>query len=143
MESKNNVIDNIVQKLNTISNLYVVGSYKRGEENVNDLDYISTIKLLKLFDYIKLLFPDLKIINFGKKYMSLMINGIKVDIWHTSSESKGWTTLMRTVSKEENIYLRKRAKELGLKLNEYGLFSSDGAKIKLKNLKELYKFLGV
>jgi len=89
-------------KINKQLKLDLVGSLARGDEFVNDIDFITTLSL-----------PN------GKKFFQTEFKGIPIDIWQVDDREIG--KIMRTLSKGELINLHKKLKELGLKLTSKGL----------------------
>ena len=56
-----------------------------------------------------------------------LVSGIELDLRVVPEESFGAAMQYFTGSKEHNVVLRQRAKDLGLKINEYGVFRGDEA----------------
>ncbi|MFN9048349.1 MAG: DNA polymerase/3'-5' exonuclease PolX [Planctomyces sp.] len=54
-----------------------------------------------------------------------LVSGIELDLRVVPEESFGAAMQYFTGSKEHNVVLRQRAKDLGLKINEYGVFRGD------------------
>lgn len=109
----------------------IVGSYRRQRPTVGDID---------------ILFwgPDIEILmtyleqKHGKSWYVYQrgpskIGGmfhmkdytVEVDIWLANPDNLHAMLLYSTGSKEWNIYMRRRAKKKGLKLNQYGLFKDE------------------
>lgn len=156
-------ISKIVKSINPDVRVKVVGSFRRGLEQSGDIDIIikspndkiDSSKLLhkiisslktkdkKNFSYI------LEELSLGsKKFMGICnINSKskarRIDILMTTPKEYPFALLYFTGDFNINIQLRKRANELGYKLNEYGLIpNKPGPKIELKSEKEIFNFLG-
>ena len=98
----------------------VVGSIRRGKAEVHDVD------ILVFGDP-----RDAKDIAMatrcGGKRGSFILDGVQVDVIHVpDQQTLGSMLLHFTGSKEHNIVMRAKAKDLGLKLNEYGLWNRHG-----------------
>lgn len=116
----------------------VVGSIRRGKTEVHDVDVL-------VFGDPR----DAKDIAMstrcGAKRGSFILDGVQVDVIHVpDQESLGAMLLHFTGSKEHNIVMRAKAKDMGLKLNEYGLWDRDtGARINASTEDELFVALGM
>ncbi|MDA0658191.1 MAG: DNA polymerase/3'-5' exonuclease PolX [Planctomycetota bacterium] len=104
--------------------LEFAGSFRRGRETVGDLDLLvaSTDPRL-IMDHLGQ-FPEVgEIIARGETKMSVrMRNGLQVDLRVVAADAMGAAWQYFTGSQDHNVTLRGRAKELGLKVNEYGVF---------------------
>lgn len=128
-----------------------VGSFRRKSEIVGDIDLLTNIELKNIkFDEIKNIS---KIISSGDKRISLIykckINTkykkIQIDIFYSSKSCWSYALLHHTGNKLQNIKLRRKANNMGYKLNQYGLFNLiDNAKLKqeMKTEKDIFDFLG-
>ncbi len=119
--------------------LEIVGSYRRGEQTSGDIDVLiksapgvsllSIVNTLKKYDTIS---GDLALKE--SKYLGLFHmpkrNVRRLDILIISPDSWASALMYFTGSQRFNILMRQRAKDLGYRLNEYGLFyvSSPGEK---------------
>jgi DNA polymerase (family X) len=103
------------------------GSFRRRRETVGDLDFIveatdrsAAAQALLAYDSIE------ETIAAGHEKVSVRLaGGPQVDFRFVESEAAGAALMYFTGSKGHNIALRKRAQKMGLKLNEYGLFSGE------------------
>lgn len=108
----------------------IAGSYRRGKEEIGDIDVIS----LGPPDDVNYLIEeavgkhpdDFKITEKGKKKTTFLVRGYQVDIRFTDVAHLGTMLLYFTGSRAFNIRLRSIAKNQGLKLTEYGLFPREG-----------------
>jgi len=152
-------IDNIQEYLKQFNqNIVICGSYRRGLNYSSDIDvllyspYLLTMDDVKksnmLNDYVKRLTKKKLIVdnitnNNITKYMGFIKweNIIRrIDIRLIPYESIYSALVYFTGSYELNKIMRKKAKELGYKLNEYGLYKNDKF-IYIKSEKELFKKL--
>ena len=142
------------------SNIIICGSYRRGLDFSSDIDFLlynsqlltmdDVKKSNMLNDYVKLLTKNKFIVdnitnNNVTKYMGFAKweNVIRrIDIRLIPYESIYTALVYFTGSYELNRIMRKKAKELGYKLNEYGLYKNNEL-IHITSEKELFKKLGM
>jgi Mimiviridae putative DNA polymerase family X len=137
------------------------GSYRRGKETSNDIDYIifhtdlKTKKDVLKYDYLsdfvnklkkkKIIIEDLT--EHGHtKYMGICeLNGIprRIDIRYIPYESYYAALLYFTGSKDTNKKMRQIAKLNDWTLNEYGLFDEKGKMMKVNSEKDIFEYLGM
>lgn len=107
-----------------VRQLSPAGSYRRGRETVGDIDLLAeaddaeaVMDLLAEFDGLA------EILARGETKMSVRLDtGLQVDLRVVPRESFGAALQYFTGSKEHNVELRARAKQRGLKINEWGIF---------------------
>ena len=89
-------------------------------------------------------FPTVsQVIGRGETKMSVRLeSGFQVDLRVVPSESFGAALQYFTGSKEHNVVLRQRAKDLGLKINEYGVFRGDES-VAGRTEEEVYAAVGL
>ncbi len=102
------------------------GSYRRCRETVGDIDILAATK--ESGDDIVETFVNYKevdeILARGNTKGSVILNAkIQVDLRVVEPDCFGAALQYFTGSKEHNVALRTRAKEKGLKINEYGVFN--------------------
>lgn len=87
--------------------------------------------------------PDVaQVIGHGETKSSVRFaSGISADLRVVEAKEFPYTLLHFTGSKEHNVVLRQRAKERGLKLNEYGLFHDDETLVECDSEEAIYKAL--
>ena len=121
------IAENLINKLENEYDMrcYIVGSIRRKEHIVHDIDLITSNKL---FD------------DDNKKFIKFTYKNIPVNIWRTDDIK--FTKIMRTFSKNDNIVIRAVAKHKGYLLNDYGLFKND-VKIPISNKKKLLRILNI
>jgi len=111
-----------------VSRISIAGSLRRKTETVKDIDILASGDYP---DGIMDAFADLpwveKVIERGgSKLGALLDSGIRVDLRVVNDSQFPFALHHFTGSKEHNTAMRHRAKGLGLKINEYGIFSEDG-----------------
>ena len=114
----------------SIEQLEMAGSYRRGKETVGDLD---VLVVSEDADEVMDRFGDFEnvaeVIGRGDTKMSIRLHtGFQIDLRVVPAESFGAALQYFTGSKEHNVVLRGRAKQRGLKINEWGVFRVDGDK---------------
>lgn len=147
--------DQIVQDLRehlrpcqSIEQLEFTGSYRRGKETIGDLDILVVAKTPgEAMDCLASFPETTTIIGRGDTKMSIRIaSGFQIDLRVVPSDSFGAALQYFTGSKEHNVILRGRAKDRGLKINEYGVFRVQGekeTKIAGATEKDVYDTLGL
>lgn len=130
------------QKLDEIS---IAGSLRRGKETVGDIDILvgddNPSAIMESF----VAYPKVsEILMKGPTKSTVRLeNGLQVDIRAVETKSYGAALCYLTGSKEHNVYMRKVGVEMGLKLNEYGLFERDSGKMVAgATEEEVYEALG-
>jgi DNA polymerase (family X) len=122
------------------------GSLRRGKETIGDIDLLVTGGSADQIAAHFLKFPKIaEVIAQGENKISVKLKeGIQVDLRMLEPESYGAALLYFTGSKAHNVALRDKAKRMGYKLSEYGLFRiSDGEKVAGRTEEEVYKKLGL
>lgn len=113
------------------------GSLRRGRETVGDLDLLVTMRpghdKQKHVDQVSehiLKYPGIdQVLAHGENKVSVLLgNGLQVDVRLLEKDSFGAALLYFTGSKEHNVVLRGRAREMGWTLNEYALTTLKGGK---------------
>lgn len=112
-----------------IEKLEAAGSYRRGKETVGDIDILMVADSPQAAMDRLAQFPDLDaIIGRGDTKMSIRLaGGMQVDLRVVPAESYGAALQYFTGSKEHNVKIRGIAKQLGLKINEYGVYRLEDA----------------
>ncbi len=120
------------------------GSYRRGRETVGDLDLLvdsddAEAVMARLAEY-----PDVAdVLARGGTKMSVRLKrGLQVDLRVVPEESFGAALQYFTGSKAHNVEVRGRAKDLGLKVNEYGVYRGE-ERIAGRTEQEVYEALGL
>jgi DNA polymerase/3'-5' exonuclease PolX len=129
-------MDLINTKIGSLLDLYgikwsMAGSYRRGEPSSNDIDVLvesrPDLNMIGLTTLLQSVLPATFTPNAQVKYMGVFrlsdeYNGHHIDIRLIDTRSWGAALMHFTGSKRFNIIMRQRAIELGMNLNEYGLF---------------------
>jgi DNA polymerase (family 10) len=111
-----------------VERLAFAGSYRRGKETVGDLDVlVISIDAPRVMDCLATFEPVAETLARGDTKMSVRLrSSLQIDLRVVARESFGAALQYFTGSKEHNVVLRGRAKQRGLKINEYGVYRVDG-----------------
>jgi DNA polymerase (family 10) len=122
----------------------LAGSIRRCRETVKDIDILAaTDHPDKAADFFLSLPEVAVVIERGKTKISVKLaSGVSVDLRIVSAENYPYALHHFTGSKEHNVAMRSRAKQRGLKLNEYGLFRASET-IPCRSEAELFHALGL
>ncbi len=127
-----------------VSKVIMAGSFRRKKETIGDLDLLVTSDDPALvIDYF-IRYPDIKdVISQGiTKSTVILNNDLQVDLRCVPDKSYGATLHYFTGSKSHNVTIRKMAIEMGLKVNEYGIFKGE-EQIAGATEEEMYKTVGL
>ena len=116
-----------MQKCKAVKQIEAAGSYRRGKDTVGDLDFLAVgDDVAAIMDHMAA-FPGMaEIIGRGPTKLSGRLrNGMQLDLRVVPAESFGAAMQYFTGSKDHNVIVRGRAKDRGLKVNEYGVFRGD------------------
>jgi DNA polymerase (family 10) len=124
------------------------GSLRRGKETIGDLDLLVTMRAghdkQKEVDEVAahiLKYPGIdQTLAHGENKVSVILgNGLQVDVRLLEKECFGAALLYFTGSKEHNVVLRGRARDMGWTLNEYALTTLKGGRfVAGKTEKDIY-----
>ena len=105
----------------------LAGSIRRGNETVKDIDLLAAADKPEALSQWFAALPDVEnIIARGDTKVSVFLKaGINADLRIVSPREFPFALHHFTGSKEHNVAMRSRAKQLGIKMNEYGLFRDD------------------
>jgi DNA polymerase (family 10) len=111
----------------TVKQIEVAGSLRRRKEVIKDIDILATCEkpdvLMKRFveaDGVA------RVLGHGETKSSVLLDsGIQADLRVVTGEQFPYALAYFTGSKEHNVVMRQRAKDRGLKLNEYGLYRGE------------------
>jgi len=111
----------------SIEQIEVAGSYRRGKDTIGDLDFlVVSSNPAEVMDRFATVADAAAVIGRGPTKMSIRLaNGLQVDLRVVPAECFGAALQYFTGSKDHNIVVRGRAKDRGLKINEYGVFRVD------------------
>jgi DNA polymerase (family X) len=120
----------IGQKGDIVEFVTAAGSLRRGKETIGDIDLVVTMKpkrdkqadVDEVAEHI-LKYPGIdQTLAHGENKVSIVLgNGLQVDVRLLEKDSLGAALLYFSGSKEHNVVLRGRAREMGWTLNEYAL----------------------
>jgi DNA polymerase (family 10) len=121
------------------------GSLRRRKELVKDIDIVaSSAAPSAVMDYFVAYPLASKVTGHGEAKSSIITEaGIAADLRVVPDDIFPCTLLHFTGSKEHNVVLRQRAKDRGLKLNEYGLQREDGSGLEYRDEADIYAALGL
>lgn len=149
-------MDLINQTIGSILNPYgikwaIAGSYRREEQSSGDIDVlIESRPDLNMDGVIHLLKPYLPatLAQGPTKFMGMFRldeqhNAHRIDIRLIEASQYGYSLMYFTGSQRFNILMRQRAIELGLTLNEYGLFDQEGRLYPAETEEEIFNLLRV
>ena len=142
-----NIGESLVSHLRTlkeIRDISVAGSIRRRKELIKDVDIVASCHdedREKIMDYFTQMQEVEVVIAKGNTKTSVGLKmGLNVDLRLVSLEEYPHALQHFTGSKEHNTAIRHRAKKLGLKVNEYGIFRGE-EKISAENETQLYSLL--
>jgi DNA polymerase (family 10) len=129
-----------------VDRIECAGSLRRRRETVKDLDLIVTSRAPE--EVMKAFVEDPaveRVVAHGPTKSSVLLEGgIPVDLRVVAPDQFAAALMYFTGSKEHNTALRGRARRMGLKLNEYGLYPEDGdAPLPAGDEAAIYKRLGL
>ncbi len=123
------------------------GSLRRGRETVGDLDLLVTgPNAAKALDQLVTWSRVAEVLGRGENKASVKVGreGLQVDLRALPHESYGAAMQYFTGSKDHNVALRNRAVRMGFKLNEYGLFRTEGdQRVAGESEPDVYEALGL
>jgi DNA polymerase (family 10) len=125
--------------------LEAVGSLRRGCESCGDIDILASGADASLMDrFVEYRLVERVLAQGDTKSSVRLRGGFQADLRIVPVESRGAALQYFTGSKAHNIALRDRAITLGLKLNEYGLFTvADDVRIAGTTEEDIYEALGL
>lgn len=132
----------LLKGVKSVSDVEVAGSLRRHKEVVKDLDVVaaSTNPAEVMTRFVEDENVE-HVTNHGDTKSSVILKtGISADLRVVSPKEYPYALLHFTGSKNHNVVLRQRAKERGLKLNEYGLFKGEKL-VPCKTEADIYKKL--
>lgn len=121
--------------------IIVAGSIRRQKAEVRDIDIVLVPS--KPWDLMHAVLDLGSSSVAGEKLRRVEYNGTQVDIYYATPKSWATLLLIRTGSKENNIRLCSRARNLGMKLkaNGDGVIDVDGKLILIESEEQVYKVL--
>jgi len=137
-------IKNKLLQSSLVKRCEIAGSLRRKKEVVKDIDILaSSDEPSKLMDYFTTFEEIDEVISKGETKTSVRLKlGIMMDLRVVEDYQFPYALHHFTGSKEHNTALRHRAKAMGIKINEYGLFRGDEL-ISCKDEEEIFRALGL
>ena len=131
-----------LEKVPGVNKVVVAGSYRRAKETVGDLDILVTARkdspvMDRFVEYEEVT----KVLSRGSTRSSVILRtGLQVDLRLVKSVSFGAALQYFTGSQAHNIAIRRIARQKGLKINEYGVYTFE-KRIAGKTEASVYKAL--
>ncbi|GAI88817.1 unnamed protein product [marine sediment metagenome] len=144
LERAQKVADAVMERLIPYcQRIDIAGSIRRGKPWVNDVDLVLVPKDLWGLHAELMKLGQLKMS--GKKIMRVMVGNTQVDIYVADEGTWATLLLIRTGSKQSNIRLCSRAKDMGwhLAASGDGLFNEKGERIAGDSEISIYNALGL
>ena len=140
-----------VEGMKLFSRIDLAGSLRRGKSTFKDIDILLvpepgaagadvTERLVGLADIGS---DGPAVIGAGDTKVSIRRHGLQVDFRIVPEDAYPAALQHFSGSKEHNTLLRSRAKALGLKMSEWGVFGTAGERIVLKDEAEVYAAVGL
>ena len=129
-----------------VKRLDPAGSFRRRKETIGDLDILAIVaKGCRVMERFTRYGEVAEIISQGETKSSIRLQcGLQVDIRVLAEEDYGAALHYFTGSKAHNVAIRERAKNLGLKISEYGVFrSQDDRRIGGAKEEDIFKAVGL
>jgi DNA polymerase (family 10) len=129
-----------------VKRLDAAGSFRRQKETIGDLDILAICgKGCQVMDRFTKYGDVAEVISKGETKSSVRLQcGLQVDVRVLEEESYGAALHYFTGSKAHNIAIRDRAKDLGLKVSEYGVFrAKDEKRLSGANEEDVFKAVGL
>lgn len=129
-----------------VKRLDPAGSFRRRKETIGDLDILAICgKGCRVMDRFTQYGEVAEIISRGETKSSVRLQcGLQMDVRVLEEESYGAALHYFTGSKAHNVAIRERAKNLGLKISEYGVFrSQDDKRIGGAQEEDIFKAVGL
>ncbi|HYE20015.1 MAG TPA: PHP domain-containing protein [Tepidisphaeraceae bacterium] len=130
-----------VRKIKGVKRAEAAGSLRRFRETVGDVDLVCAVSDQAEGEFITGEFVKLPEVSKvlgqgGAKASVLTAGGLQVDLRIVPVEHYGATLLYFTGSKEHNVRLRGRAIDMGLTLNEWGLYRIEKSEVRSQKSEE-------
>ena len=135
-----------MQSCETISRMEWAGSYRRGRETVGDLDLLIVAEDRDMaMDHLEAYAERSSTILRGDTKISIRVGkAFQVDMRVVEENQFGAALQYFTGSQAHNIHTRRLAKERGLKINEYGVFSQeDDSQVAGASEQDVYACIGL
>lgn len=127
-----------------VRRIAAAGSVRRMRETIGDIDILVTCESPSAAIDAFLRHPDVRevLAAGGTRASVILSRGLQADLRVLEDESFGAALQYFTGSKTHNVALRERARRMGYKINEYGLFRiRDNERVAGENEADLYRLL--
>ena len=135
-----------LKKIPDVFDVQPAGSLRRWKDTIGDIDILVTCKKgAPVMDRF-VSYPEIEsVIAKGETKSTVMLkNGLQADVRVLDKKSFGAALQYFTGSKQHNIAIRDRAKKMGLKISEYGVFrEKDDKWITGEKEEDVYKAVGL
>ncbi|MBV8361766.1 MAG: DNA polymerase/3'-5' exonuclease PolX, partial [Deltaproteobacteria bacterium] len=127
-----------------LERLEIAGSFRRRRETIGDLDVVTaSANASAVLERFRAFPPILKTLEAGETRVSVVLNsGLQVDLRVVPRSSWGAALVYFTGSQAHCVHIRRIAQNLGLLLNEYGLYR-DAELVAGGEEEEVYRGLGL
>ncbi|MDI6755534.1 MAG: helix-hairpin-helix domain-containing protein, partial [Thermodesulfobacteriota bacterium] len=135
-----------LKKVPGVKQLEAAGSFRRRKETIGDLDILAICgKSCQVMDHFTEYGEVAEVLARGETRSSVRLQcGLQVDVRVLEEESYGAALHYFTGSKAHNVAIRDRAKELGLKISEYGVFrAKDEKRLSGAQEEDIFKAVGL
>jgi len=116
----------LVQNIDGVKRIELAGSFRRKRETIGDIDILvaaDSESVSSIFDGFTSHESILEVLGRGDTKSSVRVKeGRQVDLRIVAENEFDAALMYFTGSKEHNVVMRQRARDLGMALNEYGLF---------------------
>lgn len=135
---------NSIREEKGILSASLAGSIRRCNEVIKDIDIVASAKDPRSFADFFVSLPEVRDITArGETKVSVVLeSGVNSDLRIVARKEFPYALHHFTGSKEHNIAMRGRAKRMGIKMSEYGLFRENSI-ITCKNENEIFAALGL
>ncbi len=132
----------LIESETSTTKVEIAGSLRRCKEIIKDIDILASSKDPQALMHRFVNDPRVeRVTGHGETKSSVVLrSGIAADLRVVSEPEFPYALVYFTGSKEHNVVLRQRAKDRGLKLNEYGLLKGD-KNVACKTEADIYKKL--
>ena len=135
-----------LKKTSGVIDVVPAGSLRRWKETIGDLDILVTCKKGSPVMDRFVSYPDVaSVVAKGETKTTVILkNGMQTDVRVLEKKAFGAALQYFTGSKAHNVALRDRAKRMGLKISEYGVFREKGEKwVTGEKEEDVYKAVGL
>jgi len=136
------VLMDYLKKHESVLSISIAGSLRRGNETIKDIDILAASGNPETLAKHFAAYSQVETVTAGgeTKVSVVLRSGINADLRIVTPDEYPYALHHFTGSKEHNTAMRGRAKDMGLKMNEYGLFRGE-KNIRCKDEKELFAAL--